>query len=368
MRPTVARIHLDRLQDNLAWIKGGLNPHVALMAVVKANGYGHGAVAVAHAALGAGASWIGVALVSEGAALRREGIDAPILVLGQPAASEIGEALAWDLDLVVFTPQMFAHIAALAEQRRAPARVHLKLDTGMGRIGILPGDIGAEWLMRLHSPWVDFQGVMTHFANADSLDPAPTRRQAEIFLNALETLRLAGFKPRFVHAANSAATLKFPGTQFNLVRVGIAMYGLEAYQPLPEELRPVMELRSEVTYVKEVGADFPVGYGSTFTTRKPMKIVTVPIGYADGYRRSLSNRAQVLIMGRRYPVVGRISMDQLTVGAPLDDPVAVGDRVTLIGEDSGAAVTADGLAREMDTIGYEIVTGISSRVPRVYDD
>ncbi|AUW93981.1 MAG: alanine racemase [Sulfobacillus thermosulfidooxidans] len=368
MRPTIARIYLDRLQHNVSWILNRLNPHVQLMAVVKADGYGHGAVPVAQAALSAGASYLGVALVGEGVALRNAGIDAPILVLGQPAAQEVTEALDNQLDLVVFDPERFAQIEEAAKKRQRPARVHLKMDTGMGRIGMLPAHLDDAWIERLRSPHVILAGLMTHFANADASDPLLTQHQVAVFLDIAERLRQASIEPLLMHAANSAAALKYPGTQFSMVRVGIAMYGLEAYHPMPKGLRPVMELISTVTFVKDVDEGFAVGYGSTFVTDRPMKIITVPIGYADGYRRALSNRAQVLIRGHRYPVVGRISMDQLSVGADAAAPIHVGDPVVLIGESGGLTVTADDLAREADTIGYEIVTGISARVPRVYGD
>ncbi|SMC05415.1 alanine racemase [Sulfobacillus thermosulfidooxidans DSM 9293] len=366
MRPTVATIHLDRLRKNVQWIRAQLNPHVKMMAVVKADAYGHGAHKVAEAALEAGAEFLGVALVEEGMALRRQGIQAPILVLGQVPMNQIAEAIADDLDMVVFDPLTFDQAVQAGQFLHKPVKIHLKVDTGMGRIGLWPDHFDRVWIERLRNPAIIFQGLMTHFANADAREERGTKEQVQRFLDVIEMCRENGLEPPFVHAANSAAALKMPGTQFNLVRIGIAMYGLEAYAPMPADLKPVLELTSQVVFIKTVDEGFAVGYGSTYITEKPMKIVTVPVGYADGYRRGLSNRAQVLIRGRRYPVIGRISMDQLTVGMDIDDPVAIGDPVVLIGEQGGESISADDLARLLDTIGYEIVSGLSPRIPRVY--
>ncbi len=369
MRATVATVHLDRLRKNVQAVQSLLSPGVGLMAVVKANAYGHGALRVAQSVLEAGAMALAVALVEEGVALRQAGIDAPILVLGQPTVSEVDEAVANDLDIVVFEPLIFKHLTdpqAAGVQRRA--RVHLKIDTGMGRIGIFPGNLDPLWLERLRSPRIALEGVMTHFANADSCGIESTTQQMAEFLDVLELLRVHGLSPRYVHAANSAAALRFPGAQFNMVRVGIALYGLEAFAPMPPSFSPVMSLESRVTYVKAVPQGFKVGYGSTYTTPGAMKIATVPIGYADGYRRAWSNNSRVIIREKEYAVVGRISMDQLTVGVPLNDAVEIGDRVVLIGESGGHTVGADDLARAAGTIGYEVVTGIANRVPRIYVD
>ncbi len=366
MRPTVATVHLDRLRDNVQWIKSQLNPRVSLMAVVKADGYGHGAEPVARTALEAGAQSLGVALVEEGIALRDRGIRAPILVLGQIPLRQIDDAVQSDLDMVVFDARTFDQAVMAGKKRGKPVRMHIKIDTGMGRIGLKAEDFDEHWLERLRHPEIMFQGLMTHFANADARDHRGTTRQVSRFLDVIEKCRRGGMDPPWVHAANSAATLRLPGTHFNLVRVGIAMYGLEAYEGMPSPLKPVLELNSEVVFVKEVGKGFPVGYGSTYVTPEPMKIATVPIGYADGYRRGLSNRASVLIRGRSYPVIGRISMDQLSVGVGLEDELRVGDKVVLIGEQEEQSISADQLAGLLGTIGYEIVTGLSPRIPRVY--
>lgn len=368
MRPTVATIHLDRLYENVQWIRRQLNPRVNMMAVVKANGYGHGAGPVAHSALAAGAQSLGVAFVEEGIQLRGLGISAPILVLGQIPQEQIADAIEHDLDIVVCDPLTFDYAVQQGHLWNKPVRMHLKIDTGMGRIGVVADRFDRQWVDRLRNSSIIFQGIMTHFANADGDDMSATTEQVRRFLDVMEMCRQNGVEPRWVHGANSAAALRMPGTQFNLVRVGIAMYGLQAYGQMPQNLRPVLELTSQILFLKEVGKGFKIGYGSTYVTSKPMKIATIPIGYADGYRRGLSNRASVLIRGCKYPVVGSISMDQMTVALGIDDPVAVGDAVVLIGQQDDDAISADQLACLVNTIGYEIVTGLSPRIPRVYSN
>ncbi len=366
MRPTVARVYLDRVYDNVQWVKSQLNPHVSLMAVVKADGYGHGAEPVARTALAAGAESLGVALVEEGITLRNRGIRVPILVLGQVPFRQIAEAVDHDLELVVFDPETFDQALSSGQKGGKPVRVHIKIDTGMGRIGMRPDNFDDEWIERLRRPGVIFQGLMTHFAKADVGTDQETAQQTSRFLDVIERCRKNGMAPNWIHAANSAATLRFPGTQFNLVRLGIAMYGLKAYKGMSLALKPALELTSEVVFVKEVGKGFAVGYGGTYITPEAMKIATIPIGYADGYRRGLSNKAHVLIRGRAYPVIGRVSMDQLNVGVRLEEGVEVGDPVVLIGSQGEQSISADQLADLLDTIGYEIVTGLSARIPRVY--
>ncbi len=366
MRPTVATVYLDRLYDNVKWIESKLNPQVSFMAVVKADGYGHGAEPIARTAIAAGAKYLGVALVEEGMYLRGQGIRVPILVLGQVPLYQIEEAVRSDLEIVVFDPATFDQAVLVGQKTGKPVKIHIKIDTGMGRIGMSPDGFDDEWIERLRHPGVIFQGLMTHFANADAGTAQETMRQTSRFLDVVEKCRKNGITPTWIHAANSAAALRFPGTHFNLVRVGIAMYGLAAYNDMPAALRPVLDLTSEVVFVKEVEKGFPVGYGGTYVTPTPMKIATVPIGYADGYRRGLSNRSHVLIRGRACPVLGRISMDQLNVGVGIEDEVQVGDKVVLIGNQEGQSISADQLAELLDTIGYEIVTGLSARIPRIY--
>lgn len=361
-RGTWAEVDLGAVAQNVALLCSRLAPGAKLMAVVKADGYGHGAVPVARAALAAGAAWLGVALAEEGVALRRAGIEAPILVLGGSNRSQMMLAAEADLAVAVFD---LSHLETAREIGAAAGRrlrVHLKVDTGMGRIGLIAERFDEIWAERLSDPGLDFEGVFTHFAGSDEPDPEPTRRQLSRLLDLLERLRVLGLLPRELHAANSAAVFRFPGTHFTLVRAGIGLYGLTPYPEAPR-LVPAMRWRSEVLWVKSVPARFRVGYGGTYETPAPMSLAAVPVGYADGYRRAWGNRATVAIRGRRYPVVGRVSMDQITVAIPPADPVFPGDPVELMG---GVGPSAEELADLADTIHYEIVTGISSRVPRRY--
>ncbi|MBX5467334.1 MAG: alanine racemase [Firmicutes bacterium] len=365
-RPTWAEVNLGAIRHNVRRYVSALSPGTALMAVVKADGYGHGAVPVARAALEAGATWLGVALAEEGAALREAGITAPILVLGQSYGQQIAWAVEYGLEVTVFDRETLAEVGEAAVARGRLVGVHLKIDTGMGRVGVPWERFDAEWVQALGSTsGVVWRGVMTHFADADHPDPGYTRLQFARFLDAIESLRRRQALPPWLHCANSAAALRFPGTHLSMVRVGLGLYGLKPY-PAADGLVPALRWLSRVVFLKQVGEGFSVGYGRTYHTPSPMQLATVPVGYADGYRRAWSNRAHVLIRGRRYPVVGRVSMDQITVAVPVGDPVAVGDPVTLLGEDEGAVITAEELAEAAQTIAYEVVTGLSARVPRVW--
>ncbi len=362
LRPTQAFVHLDHIQDNVKTISGKLSPGTRLMAVVKADGYGHGAAVVAGAALEAGAEWLGVALAEEGVQLRKAGITAPILILGQSWDEQIHLALSHDLDLTVFDLGTVDRIEAEAKRLGTRARIHLKLDTGMGRVGIPIREWNDAWIQRLEgSLHLQWMGLMTHFAESDNDDASYTALQLSRFLDIIEQLRGQHRLPPFLHAANSAAALRFPGTHFNLVRVGIALYGADATMPL----QPTLSVESRIVYLKRVPAHFPVGYARTYHTPCAMQIASIPVGYADGYRRIFSNRSAVLIRGQRYPVVGRVSMDQITVGIPEEDSVAVGDRVVLLGSDQDKHITIFEWAEWGETIPYEMLCTIGVRVPRV---
>lgn len=362
-RPTQAIINLDAIHDNVTTVIGRLTPGTRLMAVVKADGYGHGALAVAETAIRAGADWIGVALAEEGVRLREAGITVPILILGQSWDDQIGLAIANDLDLTVFDGATLDQIESEANRMQRRARIHVKLDTGMGRVGIPMPEWGQAWRQRLLAcKAVDWVGLMTHFAESDGEDPNFTTVQLSRFLDVMESLRKIGPLPRVLHAANSAAALRFAGSHLNLVRVGIALYGGDRTIPL----KPALSIESRVVFLKTLPAHSPVGYGRTYYTPHAMQIASVPIGYADGYRRIFSNRGQVLIRGQRYPVVGRVSMDQITIGMPLGDEVRVGDRVVLLGSDAMQEITVFDWAVWAETIPYEVLCGIGVRIPRVY--
>ena len=357
-RPTVAEIDLEAVRHNVRTVKPA---DAEVMAVVKANGYGHRAIPVARAALEGGATWLGVALVEEGLALRDAGIEAPILVLTELPPGSERQALAARLTPTVYSGRA---IDALGEATSEDVGVHLKIDTGMHRVGIPPEQAPAlvEQASRAH---LAIEGIWTHFARAEEPGDATTARQLELFLEVCDTLEQQGINPRYRHAANSGATIASPETHLDLVRVGAAIYGI-APGPLlvgALDLRPAMTLRSAVTHAKRVPPGHGISYGHRHRTTAEVTIATVPIGYADGYLRSLSNTGQVLIRGARYPVVGSVTMDHLMVDCG-DDPIEVGDDVVLFGRQGQQEIRVEEVAAWAGTIGYEVVCAVSERVPR----
>ena len=362
-RPTVAEIDLDAVRHNARAMK----PDGAeLMAVVKADGYGHGAVEVARAALAAGASWLGVALVEEGTALREAGIDAPVLLLSEPPPGSEKDALAAGLTPTVYSERGLAAVAEAGQALGRTAAVHMKVDTGMHRVGVHPATEGPAFGRRVVESGCELEGVWTHLARAEE-DEASTRRQLSAFDDVVRRLAEEGIRPRLLHAANSAGTLLYEEASYDLVRVGIALYGLDPGGGLAARagLRPALSLTSEVSAVRRIESGEAVSYGHRYRVEESRVVATVPVGYADGYRRALSSRADVLIGGRRRRVAGTVTMDQILVDCD-DDDVQVGEEVVLIGTQGQEEVTADELAALCDTIGYEIVCGIGPRVPRRY--
>ena len=360
-RPTIVEVDLEAVRHNVRRLKPS---DAELMAVVKADAYGHGDVPVARAALEAGATWLGVALVEEGVALREAGIDAPILVLSEfPGGSE-KEALAADLTPTLYTDRGLAALAEAARSTGRAARVHVKLDTGMHRVGLWPPEAAARYCRAVVDAGLDLEGLWTHFASSES-DEATTMEQLERLLRAAEAVRAQGTPPRLLHAANSGATIRYPQTHLDLVRPGAAIYGLAAGPGLEAGLRPAMSLRSEVTLAKRLPAGERLSYGHRYELERDAWIATVPVGYEDGYPRLLSNRAEVLIRGRRHRVAGIVTMDQLLVDCG-DEEVAPGDEVVLIGGQGDDRITPEELAERIGTIGYELATAISERVPREY--
>lgn len=362
----VARVNLAAIERNCERLRFAAGGDAALCAVVKANGYGHGAVEAARAAQAGGASWIAVAAADEAAELRAAGIAGPLLVMGAVSGDELRTALDAGADVVAWRASF---VEALRRARRLrPVRVHVKLDVGMGRLGIRE----ADELLRLaeqvlEAPELELVGAMTHLPCADE-DAGATQAQVERFRAFGERLRALRHDV-VLHAANSAATLAVPDSRLDLVRCGVAIYGLDPFGVDPAEhgLEPALELRSYVAALKALAPGESVGYGSTFTARQPTWIATLPIGYGDGYRRAFSNRGEVLIGGARRSLVGRVSMDNLTADVGDDvDGVAEGDPAILIGSDGDERLTAEALARRIDTINYEITTALTARVTRVY--
>ncbi|MFB3818764.1 MAG: alanine racemase [Candidatus Methylomirabilales bacterium] len=367
MRETRAEIDLPALAANVETAKR-LAGTAAVMAVVKADAYGHGAVPVARTALGAGATWLGVAIPEEGAALRQAGITAPILVLGPLAPAEAALPLAHDLDQCVSDLGQIEALRAAARAAGRTAHVHLKVDTGMGRVGFQPGEVARAAAVLRAAAGVRVRGLMTHFAEAEAEDPAHTRAQLACFDAAWQACRAAGLPVGLRHAANSAGLLLVPEARLDLVRPGILLYG---YHPRGAggrgpALQPVLRLRTAIRQLKDLPRGAAVSYGRTFVAPRDVRIALLPIGYADGWSRRLSNRGHVLVRGRRAPVVGRVCMD-LTLVDVTDVPgAAVGDEVVLIGRQGGEAITADEVAALQGTISYEVLCGLGPRVPRTY--
>ena len=372
MRAARADIDLSAIAHNIEVLAAHVAP-AEVCAVVKADGYGHGAIAVGQAAIEAGASWLAVALIEEAAVLRKAGITAPILILSQPRLDDFDAAVHYDLRLTVYSAEGIeaASAAAIAEEK--PARLHLKVNTGMNRVGASPGDIVELARLIADRPELELEALWTHCAVADEPDHPFTTEQLAVFGHVVADLDAAGLRPPMLHAANSAAAIDHPQARFDLVRAGIAVYGIPPSPALADrlDLRPAMRLSAEVSMVKRVTAGERVSYGLRHEFERSTTVVTVPIGYADGVPRRLSaNGGEVLIAGRRVPIVGAVTMDQLMVDVG-DLEVAVGDEVVLIGQQqaNGAdpeVITADDWAEKVETIGYEVVCGNGPRVPRFY--
>ena len=360
----VRTIDLAALRHNVAQIRASLPAKTKLLAVVKADAYGHGIVHVARNALKAGAEWLAVARTDEGAVLRRAGINEPILVLGAASGMEIGDGVRYGLTMAVTDPRMIHAVQRWAAKEGREGFIHMKLDTGMGRIGVRnPAEVQAMLDALEACPQVRLTGVFTQFADADGDDEAYTRMQLDRF-NELTKLLPAGIAR---HCANSAAIHRYPEAAMDMVRAGIVLYGLQPSADLrhPLPLKPVMSLKSVISHVKTVPAGTTISYGRTFTAHRQMKIATVPIGYADGFWRHNSPAGvRLTVRGQQAPILGRVCMDQLMLDVTHVPDVAMGDYVTVFG--AAPAMTADDIAAANNTIGYEVICGVGERVPRLY--
>jgi alanine racemase len=361
----LARVDTGAIERNCARLAAAAAP-AALCAVVKADGYGHGTVAAARAALAGGATWLAVATAQEALALRDAGLDGPLLVLGALSAAELDVALAARADLGAWREDFVAAVAA--HPLGAGTGIHVKLDSGLGRLGTRdPREADRVADAAAAAPGLRLAGAWTHFATADEPDPTFLREQLAVFGPWARAVA-ARHPGVVVHAANSAATLAAPETHFDLVRCGVAIYGLDPFQgdPAASGLEPALELRSYVAEVKRCHAGESAGYGRRFVARRDTWIGTIPIGYGDGVRRGLGDNADVLVGGRRYPLVGTISMDNITVDlGPADgEPPLRGADAVLIGRQGGQRILAEEVARRLGTINYEVTCGISARVPR----
>lgn len=369
VRFTWAEIDTSAITHNARRLKakaGGAE----LLAVVKAFGYGHGSVPAAEAALAGGATWLGVALVEEGAELRRAGIAAPVLVLSEPRASAMAAVVASDLRPTIYTPEGVEAAAMAATGLPAPLRVHVKVDTGMHRVGATPDEAVRLAQSIVAHPELHLEGLLTHFAVADEPERADhTATQLATLKQVAGRLAECGIRPDLLHAANSAGLLAHPDSHLDLVRCGITLYGLAPALRLAGviDLRPALSLKAEVSFVKPLPAGEAVSYGLRWTAPADTVIATLPIGYADGVpRRYGASGGEVLIGGRRCPVAGTVTMDQILVDCGPTSGVRPGDECVLIGRQGDEEITAWEWAERVGTIAYEVVCGISARVPRVY--
>ncbi|MDB6117002.1 MAG: alr [Verrucomicrobiaceae bacterium] len=366
LRPTHVEVDLSRLAGNLQAICSHVGT-AKVMPVLKANAYGHGLIEVAELMVKLGADYLGAAFLEEGLMLRKQGITTPILILGGLAGEQIPLFLKNSLTLTASSVDKLRLINEAAEALGTQAKVHLKIDTGMERVGVhyYSAEKLLEASLQCHS--VEVEGIYSHFANADAADLSHARLQLERFQEVLQFYERRSLPLPLRHMANSAGILQLPESHLDMVRPGIMLYGI---YPSPEcqrtvAITPALAWRSQVSYFKVVQAGDPISYGSTWQADHPVRVVTIPAGYGDGYFRALSNKAQVLIRGRRYPVAGRVCMDQMMANIEWDSAYN-GDPVTLIGTDGNETITADEVANWAGTIPYEVLTNINTRVPRVY--
>ena len=376
-----AEVDLKAIAHNVRELRRITSPDSRLMAVVKANAYGHGLIEVAGKALESGAQALGVARASEGIQLRNAGFDAPILIFSYTPPGLAKELIEFGLTQTICSYKTAEALSASAGSAGKSISVHLKVDTGMGRLGVLPDCFRTsqsdrnvdnavhevESIARLKNLEID--GIYTHFAIADSPDRSYTEKQLEIFMDFLDQLKSAGLEFPVRHAANSAAVINMPETHLDMVRTGISIYGLYTSDNVDKsrvDLKPAMELKARIIHLKKVPAGFKVSYGITYETQKATTIATVPIGYADGFNRLLSSRGHMLVCGRRAPIIGRVCMDMTMLDVGDIPEVSLEDEVVIFGKQGNASITVDEIASSINTINYEIVSAIADRVPRIY--
>lgn len=371
-RPTWIEIDRSALENNVRQLRRLIGPQRRLTAVVKANAYGHGAAPVAQIALAAGADALAVAALGEAAELRGAGVNAPILVLGYTPGWLAAEAVTLDATLAVFDVESACAYSEAAAAGGRTLRLHVKVNSGMNRLGVGIDDAPALIAQLAALPGLAVEGVFTHFATSDAADKSHAYEQLRRFTALLAALEAAGLRPPLAHAANSAALLTMPESRLDMVRAGIALYGLDPDEddtPIPAEFRPVLAWKAVVAQVRSLAAGEAVSYGREFIAEQPMQVAVVPVGYADGFPRRPRHWGSVLVHGRAAPILGRVCMDQcivdVTKSAAAGEAVRQGDEVVLIGRQSDAAISAEEAARRIGTINYDVTSRILSRVPRV---
>lgn len=364
-RSVWAQIDLMALEHNVRAVKGLLKPKTKFCAVVKADAYGHGAIEVARVALGAGADYLAVAILSEALELRSAGFTVPILVLGHTPDLQARQVVAHAIEQTIFSLEAARALSEAAVELGTIAKVHIKVDTGMTRVGVSPATVADFAATVAAMPGICIEGLFSHFATSDSEDKTYVFKQLDCFEQVIRDLECRGIDIPLKHIANSAAVLELPQTQFDMVRAGIILYGLWPSNEVKKtiELRPVMKFKALVILVKDVPAGVGVSYGCTYVTKRPSRIATLPVGYADGWTRLLAEKASILIRGQRASVIGRICMDQCMVDVTDIPDVQEGDEALLFG---GEELPVDEIADYLGTINYEIVCMVGRRVPRIY--
>ena len=369
-RPVWAEIDLDCVAHNIREFQRIVPPNTQIMAIVKADGYGHGAFDVAKAALQAGASRLAIAFLEEGIVLRRKGISAPIHMLGVSAPETEIAVIEHELFPTIFTVESAKRFSEAGNVLGKTVSFHLKLDTGMGRIGVRPEQLPTFLDAVRQLPNLEIEGVFSHFSKADEYDKAYTQKQLQRYNECLKMISEAGFYPQIRYLANSAGTMEIPESHFDMVRIGISLYGLypsDEVDPARINLRPVMSWKTRIAHLKTLPPGEAVSYGGMFVTQRPTKVATLPLGYADGFRRLLwAKNWCVLVRGQRAPVIGKICMDMCMVDVTDIEGVENGDEVVLIGTQGNESISTDEMAVKLDTINYEISCLVGKRVPRVY--
>jgi alanine racemase len=368
-RPTVGEVDLGALEFNYRQIRKRIPSGVKLLAVVKADAYGHGAIPVSLRLEKSGVEYLGVAIPEEGVELRKGGVKAPILVLGGIFGAEVDQIFRFRLTPVIFRKDSLKILSREAEKRGRRVKVHLKVDTGMGRLGV-PLNLWPDFLREVRRfPRIDIEGILSHFSMMDE-ERDFTQDQWRAFQRAVATAQELGISSQYLHMASSATLTAFPAYSAKLVRPGIMLYGSypsPAFQSLVQ-LKPVMTLKTRIHFLKRVPPGTRISYGGTFTTKRESLVATLPIGYADGYSRHLSNHGEVLIHGKRAPVVGKVCMDFLMVDVTDIPHVSVGDEVILMGKQGREQITPEEIAEKINSISYDVLCSIGKRVPRVYKD
>lgn len=367
-RPTWTEIDLDAIAHNYHAIRARLSKGTNILAVVKANAYGYGMVEVARRLQKEKVPYLGVACVDEGITLRRAGIRTPILILSSVLPEEAAYALYYDLTLTVCDKELAAAIDKAARKLRKHAVVHVKVDTGMGRLGVWHDEAGRLIKDLLGFKNLIMEGIFTHFASADEEDVRYTVQQIEDFKRLATEMEINGIEIKYVHAANSAGAMRYKDSHFNMVRPGLMLYGLYPNRTLESvvKLKPALSLKTRIIYLKKTPPGRFISYGRTHMTERETVIATLPIGYADGLNRRLSSRGGMLVRGWHAPIVGRVCMDHTMIDVGGIRGVKVGDEVTVIGSQKGEAITVEEIAELLETIPYEVVCWISARVPRIY--